>query len=305
MAAAVTPKDETSDLAAVEAMLRAARGGDRTGSVRAITLNLIVHAPEPELVESAIDALEHVGPSHPLRAIVATPADGELRATVASSCWVGASDRQVCSERVLVEAGPKALPSAVTSLLVPDLPVFLWWQGPFDRSDRLAAELAGLASRVIVDSGVCSLEGVAAARLLAPSVADLAWAGLLPWRDAVAGLFDGPAEVKALDGIRAVDVRGPENEARLMAGWLRAALGADIELRREGRSHHVERVTMAAGGKQFLVERTGRGRLGSASVPGLLDYPVVLAPPNRPSLLADELSRLSGDRLFERALEAA
>ncbi|MGH3140287.1 MAG: OpcA/G6PD domain-containing protein, partial [Gaiellales bacterium] len=96
-----------------------------------------------------------------------------------------------------------------------------------------------------------------------------------------------------------------ENEARLMAGWLRAALGADIELRREGRSHHVERVTMSAGGKQFLVERTGRGRLGSASVPGLLDYPVVLAPPARPSLLADELSRLSGDRLFERALEAA
>jgi glucose-6-phosphate dehydrogenase assembly protein OpcA len=305
VAAAVTPKDETSDLAAVEAMLRAARGGDRTGSVRAITLNLIVHAPDPELVEGAIDALEHVGPSHPLRAIVATPAEGELRATVASSCWVGASDRQVCSERVLVEAGAKALPSAVTSLLVPDLPVFLWWQGPFDRSDRFAAELAGLASRVIVDSGACSLEGVAAARLLAPSVADLAWAGLLPWRDAVAGLFDGPAELKALDGIRAVDVRGPENEARLMAGWLRAALGADIELRREGRSHHVERVTMAAGGKQFLVERTGRGRLGSASVPGLLDYPVVLAPPNRPSLLADELSRLSGDRLFERALEAA
>ena len=150
--------------------------------------------PNPELVEGAIDALEHVGPSHPLRAIVATPADGELRATVASSCWVGASDRQVCSERVLVAAGPRALPSAVTSLLVPDLPVFLWWQGPFDRSDGLAAELAGLASRVIVDSGECSLDGVAAARILARSVGgDLAWAGLLPWRDAVAGLFDGPS----------------------------------------------------------------------------------------------------------------
>ena len=172
---------------------------------------------------------------------------------------MGASDRQVCSERVLVEAAPKALPSAVTSLLVPDLPVFLWWQGPFDRSDRLAAELAGLASRVIVDSGVCSLEGVAAARLLAPSVADLAWAGLLPWRDAVAGLFDGPAEVKALDGIRAVDVRGPENEARLMAGWLRAALGADIELRREGRSHHVERVTMTAR-REAVPRRARRAR---------------------------------------------
>ena len=37
---------ETSDLAAVESMLRAARGGDRTGSVRAITLNLVVVAPD-------------------------------------------------------------------------------------------------------------------------------------------------------------------------------------------------------------------------------------------------------------------
>jgi glucose-6-phosphate dehydrogenase assembly protein OpcA len=305
VAAAVSRNGETSDLAAVETMLRASRGGDRTGSVRAITFNLIVHAADPDQIESAIEALEHVGPSHPLRAIVATPGDGELCASVSSSCWVGASDRQVCSERVLVEARAKALPSAVTSLLVPDLPVFLWWQGPFDRDGRLAAELAGLASRVIVDSGECSLDGVAAARHMAPSVADLAWSALLPWRDAVAGLFDGPGEVKALERIRSVDVRGPENEARLMAGWLRSALDAEIELHREGRSRHLERVTMAAGGKEYLVEHTGRGRLGSASVPGLLDYPVVLAPPSRPSLLADELSRLSGDRLFERALEAA
>jgi glucose-6-phosphate dehydrogenase assembly protein OpcA len=305
MAAAVTNDGETSDLAAVESMLRAARGGDRTGSVRAITLNLIVHAPDAERVDTAIEALEHVGPSHPLRAIVATPGDGDLRASVASSCWVGASDRQVCSERVLVEAHAEALPSAVTSLLVPDLPVFLWWQGPFTHEEGLSGALAALASRLIVDSGECGLDGVLAARLLAPSVADLVWSGLHPWRDAVAGLFDGPSEVKALQRIRAVDVRGPENEARLMAGWLRSALAADIDLNREGRTHHLERVTMKAGGKEYLIERRSRGRLGTATVPGLLDYPVVLAPPPRPSLLADELSRLAGDRLFERALEAA
>ena len=296
---------ETSDLAAVESMLRAARGGDRTGSVRAITLNLIVHAPDAERVDTAIEALEHVGPSHPLRAIVATPSDDELRASIASSCWVGASERQVCSERVLIEAEAKALPSAVTALLVPDLPVFLWWQGPFGGDRGLPGALSGLASRVIVDSGECGLDGVTVARLLAPSVADLAWVGLLPWRDAVASLFDGHREVKALDRIAAVDVRGPENEARLMAGWMRSALESEIELRREGRSHHLERVTMKAGGKEYLVERRGRSRLGTATVPGLLDYPVVLAPPPRPSLLADELSRLAGDRLFEQALEAA
>jgi glucose-6-phosphate dehydrogenase assembly protein OpcA len=305
MAAAVSENGETSDLAAVESMLRAARGGDRTGSVRAITLNLIVHAPDADCVDAAIEALEHVGPSHPLRAIVATPGDGDLRASIASSCWVGASERQVCSERVLVEAGAKALPSAVTSLLVPDLPVFLWWQGPLGSDRSLAGELAALASRVIVDSGECGLDGVSVARLLAPSVADLAWAGLLPWRDAVASLFDGQREVKALDRIAAVDVRGPENEARLMAGWMRSALESEIDLHREGRSHHLERVTMRSGGKEYLVERRGRSRLGTATVPGLLDYRVVLAPPARPSLLADELSKLTGDRLFERALEAA
>jgi glucose-6-phosphate dehydrogenase assembly protein OpcA len=305
MAPAVNHDDQTSDLAAVESMLRAARGGDRTGSVRAITLNLIVHAPDAERVEAAIEALEHVGPSHPLRAIVATPNDGDLHASVASSCWVGASERQVCSERVLVEAHAKALPSAVTSLLVPDLPVFLWWQGAFEGDDGLAGALAALASRMIVDSGECGLDGVAAARRLAPSVADLVWSSLHPWRDAVAGLFDGPSEVKALARIRAVDVRGPENEARLMAGWLRSALAAEIDMHREGRSHHLERLTMRAGDKEYLVERRGRGRLGTAMVPGLLDYPVLLAAPQRPSLLADELSRLTGDRLFERALEAA
>jgi glucose-6-phosphate dehydrogenase assembly protein OpcA len=303
--AAAVSDNETSDLAAVESMLRAARGGDRTGSVRAITLNLIVHAEHPDLVEHAIEALEHVGPSHPLRAIVVTPRDGELRASVASSCWVGASDRQVCSERVVVEAAPKALPSAVTSLLVPDLPVFLWWQGRFDHEERLAASLARLASRVVVDSGACGLDGVAAARGVASSVADLAWAALLPWRDAVAGLFDGPRDVKALDRVRSVDVRGPENEARLMAGWMRSALESELELHREGRAQHLERVTVRAGEKDYLVERSGRGRVGSATVPGLVDYTVVLAPPPRPSLLAEELSRLSGDRLFERAVEAA
>ena len=104
VAQAMSVNGETGDLAAVESMLRAARGSDRRGSVRAITLNLVVHAPDSERIESAMEALEHVGPSHPLRAIVATPADGELRASVASSCWVGASDRQVCSERVLVTA---------------------------------------------------------------------------------------------------------------------------------------------------------------------------------------------------------
>ncbi|HYX84211.1 MAG TPA: glucose-6-phosphate dehydrogenase assembly protein OpcA [Gaiellales bacterium] len=295
---------EATDLAGVEAMLRASRSGDRVGSVRAITLNLVVHAPGPDQVATALDALEHIGPSHPLRAIVTTPAGGGLRATVATSCWIGSADRQVCSERVMVEAEPEALPSAVMALLVPDLPVFVWWQGPLEPRS-LVGDIADLANRLILDSGECGMDGVAGAMSLSPSLTDLAWAALLPWRDAVAALFDGRAGAAALGRLRAVDVRGPENDARLMAGWLRSRLGTELALERSGRPHRLERVALMSGNDVFRVERARRSEVGTAVGPALPEHTVVLPTPKRATLVAGELSRLRRDRVFEQALAAA
>ena len=78
-----------------------------------------------------------------------------------------------------------------------------------------------------------------------------------------------------------------------MAGWLRVGARHRDRASPRGplapsRARHDARRRQGVPGRAH----SGRGRLGSASVPGLLDYPVVLAPPKRPSLLADELSRL-------------
>jgi glucose-6-phosphate dehydrogenase assembly protein OpcA len=295
---------ETTDLGHVEGMLRDARGGDRSGSVRAITLNLVVRTPSSDAAAEATETLERIGPTHPLRAIVAVPATGGPRASVDTSCWTGSADRQVCSERIHVEAEPDALPSAVLALLVPDLPVFLWWRGPLEPADAVE-ELAALADRLIVDSGECGLESVEAARRLSPSVSDLAWVGLLPWRDAVAALFDGAGGLKALRTLRCLEVEGPDNEARLIGGWLRAQLGEDVGVTRSGRGRRLERVTLECGDGPYVVERPGRGRLGRAWGPDVPEHAVVLAARPRASLLTEELSRLTGDPVFERSLAVA
>lgn len=295
---------ETTDLAAVESMLHHARGGDRAGSVRAITLNLVVRTPSPADADAAAEALDRIGPTHPLRAIVAAPGAAGPRATVSTSCWVGAGERQVCSERIVVEAEAGALPSAVLSLLVPDLPVFLWWQGAVDPVAAVA-ELAELADRLIVDSGEAGLDAVTAAAAAAGAVSDLAWLELFPWREAVAALFDGAGGAKALDRLEGVEVRGPENEARLVGGWLRAQLGTDVALERSGRGRRLERVALRCGRGEYVVERAGRERVGRAWGPGVPEHPVVLRPPARETLLAEELCRVGGDPVFERALAAA
>ena len=48
-----------------------------------------------------------------------------------------------------------------------------------------------------------------------------------------------------------------------------------------------------------------RERVGRAWGPGVPEHPVVLRPPARETLLAEELCRVGGDPVFERALAAA
>ncbi|HEY8859809.1 MAG TPA: glucose-6-phosphate dehydrogenase assembly protein OpcA, partial [Gaiellales bacterium] len=123
------PPVELTDLSQVERALAASRAGG-PGSVRATTLNLVAYAPTPADVAFTQRALERIGGSRPLRAIIAGIGANGVRASVSASCWLGTGLQQVCSEQVVLTARADALPSAVLSLLVPDLPTFVWWQGP-------------------------------------------------------------------------------------------------------------------------------------------------------------------------------
>jgi glucose-6-phosphate dehydrogenase assembly protein OpcA len=298
------PPVELTDLSQVEHALAASREGG-VGAVRATTLNLVVYAPTPGDVAVTQRALERIGGSRPLRAIVAgAGGDGGVRASVSTSCWLGAGMQQVCSEQIFLTARPDALPSAVLSLLVTDLPTFVWWQGAIPSDLQLLTDLATHASSTIVDSNVSSLEGVAAVGSLDPAVTDLAWLRLEPWREAIASLFDPPPAAAALAGLHAVSVQGPTNEARLVAGWLGSRLDRAVALEHDERAH-VERVCVRCAESDFTIERRERVQVGRAYGLGATEHPVVLPMLDASTLLGRALDVRVGDTVFEAALAAA
>ena len=287
------------DLSRIEGLIAQQRGGD--ASVRAITLTLVVLAPDRDRREQTVAMLSEVGGSHPLRALVLTPSAGEPRAAVSLACWTG-GDREVCSEQVVIEADAKALPSAAASLLAPDLPVFLWWQGGGD-GGGLLQRLCGPALRLIMDSADGGLDAVRAAGALGPAVSDLEWGRMQPWREALAGMFDGEDDRAALARASLVEVDGRESQARLLAGWLRSRLGVHIGLEhRPGES--LSRVAIRAGGV-YAVESGGDDGVGRAVDARGGEHSVILTEPDAAALLAAELGRLGADRVFDQALAAA
>ena len=104
---------------------------------RASVLNLIVYAEREEHARRAARSIANLALRHPSRAIVVLADRGSregIEQRIEMHCQLPIPDgaRQVCYEQILVRASGDVddrLASAVIPLLVPDLPVFLWWTG--------------------------------------------------------------------------------------------------------------------------------------------------------------------------------
>jgi glucose-6-phosphate dehydrogenase assembly protein OpcA len=151
----------------------------------------------------------------------------------------------VSYEQVLIRARGDAdarLASAVIPLLLPDLPVFLWWTGTPPLDAPHFGALLTLADRLIVDSAdfarpdrtLPAIAAVARGGDGQYGVTDFNWTRLTAWRDLVAQFFDVPAWRPFLDGVTgvrvgfAVDADGREihpSQALLLIGWLASRLG--------------------------------------------------------------------------------
>src|SRR2546423_518424 len=152
--------------------------------------------------------------------------------------------QQVSYEQILIRArgdADRRLVSAVIPLLLPDLPVFLWWTETPPLDVPFFDDLLRLADRLIVDSGDFARPDRALPRLHAVAsgghgrygVTDFNWTRITPWRELVMQFFDGPASrpfLDAITGIRvgfAVDADGREihpSQALLLVGWLASRL---------------------------------------------------------------------------------
>ena len=134
--------------------------------MQAYVLNLIVFAGSSVDGSEAQQVAATVGARHPSRTIILQTSDGEetrLRAWISAQCeFLGASDH-AGSEQVMLEAsgdGIRQLPGTVIPLLIPEVPVVLWWPGDglfthpifpsmMDASDELVVDCSAFADSLI------------------------------------------------------------------------------------------------------------------------------------------------------------
>ena len=221
-------------------------GGDQEPAnvTRIVLANLVVGSGPgcPQALEATLDT---VVARHPCRAIVLRRTNGTERtveAEVAALCHLGTGDRpQVCSERIVLRAGPNAadlLPGAVRPLLEANLPFVLWWPDDPSACETLFRSLGEECSRLILDLPDPTPDLDSLRLGLDPSInaytRDTAWFAITRWRELLAQFFDGPLGSTELARIEAVEIRvglpsgagqGRPRAAAWLAAWLAGQLG--------------------------------------------------------------------------------
>ena len=227
---------------------RAAHAREHVATVaRAAVLNIVVIARRQVHALRAAETVATLAMRHPSRAIVVLgDAREEGPPGISLHAQLPSGDRAelVYNERILVRArGPveDRLASVVLPLLVPDLPLFLWWTETPDVDRPYVRDLLALAQRLIVDSADFARPERTLPRLATACVVDrrcaltdLNWARLTTWRELLVQFFDVPAWrqlLEDIEGVRvsfAVDADGREihpSQALLLVGWLASRLG--------------------------------------------------------------------------------
>lgn len=252
--------------------------------LRTSVMTHIAWVPE-EWEEAATETLAGMAERHPSRTILVFPRpdDGSdaLEGAADYRCFVrGGEEREVCTEVVSLRLrGQRAAApaSVVVPLLVSDLPVFLRWRGPLPFGRQELDQLVDVANRLVVDSrewpdaraGLASLPDL----FVRIAVSDIAWARTLPWRAGVADLWPDVRDATVLR------VAGPEPEALLLASWLGARLGREIEL-----------------------EHEPAGEVELVAVDGREAVPPRRSPATPSDLLSDQLEQFGRDRIYEEAV---
>jgi glucose-6-phosphate dehydrogenase assembly protein OpcA len=227
-------------------------GESERAAIRACSCNLVVIAHDREESELLPDLLARVAEWHPCRSLVAyreeengplLPGSSGMRAWIHAHCSLStAGGPQTCCEAITVGARGRSvadLPNVLVSLLVPDLPVFLYWRSFRPKDHELAGKVARFADLLIVDSHASKDDAQNRERLLsllasAPeglSVRDLNWSRLTAWRDLIGQFFDPPSlrryarEICEVEILRTV--ASPANiptRTLLLTGWLASRL---------------------------------------------------------------------------------
>lgn len=239
-------EDRSVDLARVDQELRALwqghedRDDEKAPATRICLLNLVAIAQDARSASRASEACTAVTAGYPCRVIMVTAdahgADG-IETSISAYCHPGSgAQKPLCCERIDIAASGDSVGQlgwAVTPLLAPDVPVFIWWQGDIDPGNHLYSRLVNHADRLIVDFQSFSQPNQSLRALAAyesdihPAVTDMAWRRTAQWRELVASLFDPPAYRDYVQKISEVQVgyapggaHWPHAQASLLGTWI-------------------------------------------------------------------------------------
>ena len=262
-------------------------------AARSSVLNLVGVAGRRETAERCAATIAATAGRHPSRSLILSTADVDGPSSL--DAWIEAlslatlaGTAQTGAETIHVSAHGETgrhLASIIVPLLVPDLPVALWWpHDPQFRSHR-ADRLLPIADRLIVDGSSWSGDGLdrleAMARMAQGQrlvVADFALLRQARWREALASVYDLPDLRPHLRAVRSITVEyaapqdgdpaGLTNVVRPIyhVAWLASRLGMGVVLPLERGADGRRTATLRQGDHSVSIElRPVRSELGEGS----------------------------------------
>ncbi|MGD1902110.1 MAG: glucose-6-phosphate dehydrogenase assembly protein OpcA [Geitlerinemataceae cyanobacterium] len=222
---------------------------------------------------------------NPSRIITLCPTLGEdtgVTAQVSAYCPVQKkSDRLTCCEYITLRGTKAALDrvgSVVTSLLLPNLPTFLWWKATPNPEQALFQTLSEVCSCVIVDSGYFSDPDRELLKMQESIekeiyVADLNWHRLAAWQELAAAAYDPPERRQSLCELDRITIdyeKGNDSQALMFLGWIASRLGWEPKSYSfEGGDYDIKHVRLTSpNGKEIEAELAGIPVADMGEIPG-------------------------------------
>jgi glucose-6-phosphate dehydrogenase assembly protein OpcA len=217
---------------------------------RSCCFNLVAVADDEAEARLAERVGHALASHHPLRQLLIQLAPSHdvdrLDAWLHSEAHQTADGMPVQFERIRLKvtgATTQKIDSLVAPLLVPGVPICLWWLGNPPFSDPAFLRLLELSDLLAVDSSTferpflvtLELAGLAAAVGRQVAISDFHWVRLQAWREMVAQFFQPDERRGFLQGINAIGVdyvgegRGNRVAAALVVGWMASALGWKLQ----------------------------------------------------------------------------
>ncbi len=189
-----------------------------SASTNASLINLAVYSEEEGAIIKNSKIIQEITREHACRALLIgidrDNPETSIRAWITAHCHLAQGKKSVCCEQIAFQLTGRAtgrLRNTVFAHLCSDLPLVFWWQG--ELSDIFSERLYNLIDRFVFDSSkwedpVASFRRIVAAAHHAESFLpmDLEWTRTYEMRVALAGLFDDPLAIQALEKVSKVQI---------------------------------------------------------------------------------------------------